>query len=67
MKKKMRLTHLTKNEMADLQAGYEMLWKPGTNRLCGCGCHYEGTEGGSSTEENRNTNYGSGFWSPFEP
>ncbi|NHB69820.1 rSAM-modified peptide [Bacteroidales bacterium M08MB] len=54
--KKLKLNQLSKAELENR----EMSAIKGGN-CCGCGCHYEGQPGGSSTTSNRDANYKYGY------
>ncbi|MCD7932600.1 MAG: TIGR04149 family rSAM-modified RiPP [Tannerellaceae bacterium] len=55
--KKLRLTQLSQNEMNQR----EMNALNGGSSFCGCGCHYSGAGGGSSTAGNYNANQTNGY------
>jgi len=64
MKKKFGLVQLSKKEALETKSGYEM----GNDdvHVCGCGCYYAGTPGGSSTKDNLNGNKAKGLYSPIQ-
>jgi natural product precursor len=56
--KELKLNQLSKTELENREMS---AIKGGT--CCGCGCHYDGEPGGSSVDQNMNTNHESGFTS----
>ncbi len=60
MKKKLKLTKLSKNEFKKVKGGYIITVYP--DHSCGCGCYYEG-KGGSSTSANSSANDARGLYS----
>ncbi len=65
-KKKIGLVQLNKKEALETKSGYEVLNDEKTGYVCGCGCYYEGTPGGSTTFWNKTTNLGQGLYSPIQ-
>jgi hypothetical protein len=60
MKKKLNLTKLNKNELADLKAGVASVTISDLTVLCVCGCYYEDC-GGSSEYDNATANMRGGL------
>jgi len=65
-KKKIGLLQMSKKEAQEIKSGYVWSNDPITGNICGCGCYYAGTPGGSTTERNSNANYIEGFYSPIK-
>jgi len=62
MRKKLKLTTLSKREASKLKGGY-IITVHGDGHSCGCGCYYAGTPGGSSTSANSHANDAGGLYS----